>query len=195
MSSADVGVLGASAGRRGAGNGGGGGDDASDSAAEPTCLYDVYNSVSYAAYRESCGHFCASDIADGTTLTPALPTTLGLRVTGVGDLPLPLSEFHAKALKSNPNTRLVDQDSYHKVYSVDSRRVKIKNPAWAASLDSLVRTAAYKLGVKPECLSAKFDKMLLFEKVGEAIFVRHVAQWRLHVLLIREFCLCSYTAG
>lgn len=99
-SSADTGILGASAGLAA---GDGGGED------DSTCLFDVYESLSYSDYTGSCAF---SDIADGTTLTPALPTTLGLRVTGVGDLPLPLSDFHAKTLKSNPNTRVVEDGSY-----------------------------------------------------------------------------------
>ena len=76
-------------------------DDNSSFSVEPSSLYDVYSSLRYANYTGSC---CAADKADGTTLTPALPTTLGLRVTGVGDLPLPLSDWHAKTLKSNINT-------------------------------------------------------------------------------------------
>ena len=110
------------------------------------------------------GRCCASDKADGTTLTPTLPTTLGLRVTGVGDLALPLSEWHAKTLKSNTNTVEINNGSYHKAYTVDSKRVRIKNPVWKSSLEKLVQTVAYKLGVDPTKLTAELQSLLYMEK-------------------------------
>jgi len=128
---------------------------------EPSSLYDVYSSLNYANYTGSC---CASDKADGTTLTPALPTTLGLRVNGVGDLPLPLSDWHAKTLKSNRNTVKINNGTYHKSYTVDSNRIRIKNPTWTVSLEKLVKTVAYKLGVNPSKLSAELHSLLYMEK-------------------------------
>jgi len=128
---------------------------------EPSSLYDVYSSLNYANYTGSC---CASDKADGTTLTPALPTTLGLRVNGVGDLPLPLPDYHAKTLKSNKNTTKIDNGSYHKTYSINSKLIRIKNPTWTASFEKLVKTVAYKLGVNPSKLSAELHSLLYMEK-------------------------------
>ena len=124
-------------------------DDNSSYSVEPSSLYDVYSSLRYANYTGSC---CASDKADGTTLTPALPTTLGLRVNGVGDLPLPLSDWHAKTLKSNRNTVKINNGSYHKAYTIDSARLRIKNPVWKASLEKLVQC-----GVQTRCGSDKID--------------------------------------
>ena len=117
--------------------------------------------LGYANYTGSC---CAADKADGSTLTPALPTTLGLRVNGVGDLPLPLSDWHAKLLKQNRNTEKINNSSFHKTYSVDSKRVRIKNPNWDASLQKLVQTCAYKLGVDPAKLTAELHSLLFMEK-------------------------------
>ena len=138
-------------------------EDDENSYVEPSSLYDVYSSLNYANYTGSC---CASDKADGTTLTPALPTTLGLRVNGVGDLPLPLSDWHAKTLKSNRNTVKINNGTYHKSYTVDSNRIRIKNPTWEASLEKLVKTVAYKLGVDPSKLSAELHSLLYMEKGG-----------------------------
>ena len=44
---------------------------------EPTCRLEVHYSLCGVEFPR---YFCASDKADGTTLTTALPTTLGLRV-------------------------------------------------------------------------------------------------------------------
>ena len=136
-------------------------EDDENSYVEPSSLYDVYSSLNYANYTGSC---CASDKADGTTLTPALPTTLGLRVNGVGDLPLPLPDYQAKTLKSNKNTTKIDNGTYHKTYSINSKLIRIKNPTWTASLERLVKTVAYKLGVNPSKLSAELHSLLYMEK-------------------------------
>ena len=136
-------------------------DDNSSYSVEPSSLYDVYSSLRYANYTGSC---CAADKADGTTLTPALPSILGLRVNGVGDLPLPLSDWHAKTLKSNRNTVKINNGSYRKTYTVDSARVRIKNPTWKASLEKLVQTVAYKLGVDPTKLTAELHSLMYMEK-------------------------------
>ena len=139
-------------------------DDSSDlSEDEPQTLYDVHMGLKYAHYNWT-GSCCASDRADGTTTTPALPTTLGLRIDRVGDLPLPLSDFHARVLKSNRNSREIKEDSYHRVHSVASKRIHIHNPAWEKARNELVRTVAFKLGVLPDHLSAKLDMLLFMEK-------------------------------
>ena len=147
----DLGVLDAKAGGR----------DNSKVEEYPSSRGEIWECLEYINYTGSC---CASDKADGTTLTPALPTTLGLRVTGVGDLPLPLSDWHAKTLKSNINTVEINNGSYHKAYTVDSKRVCIKNPVWKSSLEKLVQTVAYKLGVDPTKLTAELQSLLYMEK-------------------------------
>jgi hypothetical protein len=139
-------------------------DDSSDlSEDEPQTLYDVHMGL-IIAHNNWTGSCCASDRADGTTTTPALPTTLGLRIDRVGDLPLPLSDFHARVLKSNRNSREIKEDSYHRVHSVASKRIHIHNPAWEKARNELVRTVAFKLGVLPDHLSAELDMLLFMEK-------------------------------
>ena len=85
-------------------------------------------------------------------------------MNGVGDLPLPLSDWHAKLLKQNHNTEKINNGSFHKTYSVDSKRVRIKNPNWDASIQKLVQTCAYKLGVDPAKLTAELHSLLFMEK-------------------------------
>ena len=158
VDAADVGILSADAAD----------DDSSatnDDDSEFSCRWDVFSSLHYANYTGSC---CASDKADGSALTPALPTTLGLRITGVGDIPLPISDGHAKALKSNANTQKINDDFYHNIYSVQSRRIRIKNPEWEESLAKLVKCVAFKLGVDPDHLVAELNTLLYFEK-GSAL--------------------------
>jgi hypothetical protein len=139
-------------------------DDSSDlSDDEPPTLYDVHMGLQYAHYK-GAGSCCASDRADGTTTTPALPTTLGLRIDRVGDLPLPLSEFHARVLKSNRNSSEIEDDSYHRVHSVASKRIHVHNPAWEKARSQLVRAVAFKLGRHPDYLTAKLEMLLLMEK-------------------------------
>ena len=85
-------------------------------------------------------------------------------MNGVGDLPLPLTDYQAKTLKSNKNTTKIDNGTYHKTYSINSKLIRIKNPTWEASLDKLVKTVAYKLGVNPSKLSAELHSLLYMEK-------------------------------
>ena len=127
----------------------------------PTNLFDVWEALEEVGYT---GTFVASDIADGSTLTPALPPAPGLRINGVGDIPLPLSDWHAKAIKSNRHTTRIPDGSYRKVHSVEGCRLRIKNPAWEDKFASFLQTVAYRLGVDPEKLSAKLDMLLLMEK-------------------------------
>lgn len=129
-----------------------------------TSLYDVHVNLQYVTSWSGAGSCCASDRADGTTTTPALPSTLGLRIDRVGDLPLPLSDFHAKLIKSNRNSREIEEKTHHGVHSVPSKRIHIHNPAWKVALEQMVRTVAYKLGVAPKFLSAELKMLLLMEK-------------------------------
>lgn len=163
MSFADVGIL--AAGRRrndtdgvaaALGAGGGGGEDdgrLNSYAVAPTCLFDVHESLSSTSHTGSC---CASGAR------AALPAAPGLRVAGVGDVPVPLSDLHWKVLKSNPSARVVEDESYHRVYSVDSRKAKIKNPAWDKSIKSLVKSVAYNL-------QARSGPGALVSEIGQAV--------------------------
>ena len=111
-------------------------DDTND---DPTDRWDVFENLNSASYRGSC---CAGDKADGTTTTPALPSTPGLRINNIGKIPLPVvSDSHAaKAIKSN--AWKIEDKSYHKVYQIEPHTMRIRNPAWEASLKNLVKTAA-----------------------------------------------------
>lgn len=131
-----------------------GGSAANDNDA-PTSRWDVYKAIHS---TDHCGSCSAADKCDGTTTTPTLPSTLGLRVNGIGDLPLPISDSHAKALKTN--AWKIKDDSFHKVYQVEPQKMKIENPVWDTSLAKLLKTAAYKMGVHPGHLSAELDSKL-----------------------------------
>jgi hypothetical protein len=126
-------------------------------------LYDVHVGLEVACYHNATGSCCTSGKAD------VLPTTLGLSIDGIGEkLSLPLSESHAKAIKSNSISQVIYDKSYHGVYSVPSASLHIRNPAWKAGFNKLLEKVAYKLGVDPNTLSAK-AKMLLYMEKGSRI--------------------------
>lgn len=50
------------------------------------------------------------------------------------------------------------------IYQVEEHCIDIQNPLWDASLSKLVKTAAFKLGIRPDELSAKLDMLLYMEK-------------------------------
>lgn len=50
------------------------------------------------------------------------------------------------------------------VYQVEEHSIDIQNPVWDASLTKLVRTVAFKFGIRPDDLSAKLDMLLYMEK-------------------------------
>ena len=108
---------------------------------------------------------CAADRADGTTTAPALPAAPGLYTTKIGKIPLPISVKHTKALKANAWKIRDASWSYHKVYQIKPRQMKIQNPAWDESLEQLVQTAAYKLGAHPVYLTAELDMLLYVDVV------------------------------
>ena len=64
--------------------------------------WDVYQSIEYGT--EHCGNCCYADIADGSTTSPALPSTVGLRISGVGNVPLPILGHQANKIKSMSTT-------------------------------------------------------------------------------------------
>eukprot|EP00985_Skeletonema_marinoi_P025616 scaffold18974_cov132-Skeletonema_marinoi.AAC.2 len=134
-------------------------DDASSVQEEPafTSRWNVYESIAYGT--DLCGNCCCADIADGSTTSPALPSTVGLRIGGVGNVPLPIGDEHANKIKSKFAKKKT-------LYEVENPQIKIDNPHWHASLEKLVKTAAYKLGVNPNLLSVELDKLVYMEKGG-----------------------------
>jgi hypothetical protein len=50
------------------------------------------------------------------------------------------------------------------VYQVEEHSIDIQNPIWDASLSKLVKTVAFKLGIRPADLTAKLDMLLYMEK-------------------------------
>eukprot|EP00984_Skeletonema_dohrnii_P014959 scaffold6403_cov128-Skeletonema_dohrnii-CCMP3373.AAC.10 len=63
-----------------------------------TSRRDVYGSMAHGT--DLCGNCCFGDIADGSTTSPVLPPIVGLRISGVGNVPLPISDEHAGKIKS-----------------------------------------------------------------------------------------------
>lgn len=158
---ADIGILANN-------NGNNSSDDASSessSSLDPiTSRWDVYESIEYGTTY--CGSCCYSDIADGTTTSPALPSIIGLRVSGVGKgtIPLSITDEHADKIKSKATKKKGAAGGA--VYEVDADKVKIQNPQWNAALEKLVQTVAYKLGVSPMYLSAELNGLVFMEKGG-----------------------------
>ena len=138
-------------------------------------LYDVHVGLFVACHDNGAGSCCASGRAN------ALPTTLGLRIDGIGNqipfidsigdqIPLPITDIHANAIKSNRISQVVQDKLYHKVYSVAPASIHIQNPAWkvVAPCSKLLQTVAYNLGVNPNTLTAEV-KMLLYMEKGSRI--------------------------
>ena len=159
MSTADIGVLVA---------------DKQESTAPPTTTnrYDVFHEI-----KKLCsdnvrgGRFCASDIISNgsavashsrscaSNVSHSLPNKqLGLHISGIGEISLPISSRQGKVIKSN--SWEIKNDSYKKVFQVEPEDITIQNPKWEAALNSLVDRVAYKLGVSPMDLSAELDMLL-----------------------------------
>ena len=133
-------------------------DDASSTEPKFTSRFDVYESIQYGV--DYCGNWCYADIADGSTASPALPSIIGLRISGVGNVPLPISEDHANEIKAR--AEIVEDDKY----VIGSGEIKIQHPQWDEKLNKLVETVAYKLGVNPSKLTAELEKLVYMEKGG-----------------------------
>lgn len=128
-------------------------------------LYDVHVGLFVACHDNGAGSCCASGRAD------ALPNILGLCIDGIGDqIPLPITDIQANAIKSKRISQVVQDKSYHKVYSVAPASIHIQNPAWkvVAPCSKLLQTVAYNLGVNPNTLTAEV-KMLLYMEKGSRI--------------------------
>eukprot|EP00985_Skeletonema_marinoi_P018966 scaffold10730_cov153-Skeletonema_marinoi.AAC.1 len=63
-----------------------------------TSRRDVYKSISTEYGTPHWGNCCYADIADGSTVSPALPSTVGLRISGVGNVPLPILGHQANKI-------------------------------------------------------------------------------------------------
>eukprot|EP00985_Skeletonema_marinoi_P002537 scaffold1048_cov135-Skeletonema_marinoi.AAC.8 len=138
---------------------------ASSASEEPefTSRFDVYESIEYGT--DYCGNFCCADIADGSTKSPALPSIVGLRISGVGNVPLPISDHHVSEIKKRAISE--EEEAGSGVYEIDASKIKIDNPMWGESLKKIVETVAFKLGVNPSFVTAaKLDKLIYMEKAG-----------------------------
>ena len=120
-----------------------------------TTRWDVYESMNGAS---QCGNWCYSDIANGSTSSPALPPIVGLRVSGVGNVPLPISDEHAEKIKS----KAIKSKT---VYTIDAAdNITIQHPQWDNSVEKLVATVAYKLGLDPGLLTTELEELIYMEK-------------------------------
>eukprot|EP00985_Skeletonema_marinoi_P021327 scaffold13012_cov136-Skeletonema_marinoi.AAC.2 len=136
-----------------------------------TSRFDVYESI--AQGFDNCGNCCYADIADGSTTSPAMPSTLGLRISGVGNVSLPVVDEQISKIKSSAThvagSKKRGEDGEKKIsslYEIRANKIKIQNPHFDHSIKKLVKTAAYKLGVSPYSLFAKLDKLIYMEKGG-----------------------------
>ncbi|KAK1741062.1 hypothetical protein QTG54_008314 [Skeletonema marinoi] len=129
-----------------------------------TSRRDVYGSMAHGT--DLCGNCCFGDIADGSTTSPALPPIVGLRISGVGNVPLPISDEHAGKIKSRITNEEKGGKKIISLYEIEACKIKLLNPMWNESLGNLLDTVAYKLGVNPSHLSARPKKLMYMEKGG-----------------------------
>ena len=157
------------------GSGSGSSDDDTDGeeeeeAADPTTTrWDIFQALQKVTVP---GSFCAGGCADGSsTITPSLPTTLGLRIAAASggnnkkikvDVSLPITDDHTQQLRAM--SWKVDDESYHNVRQIEPECIQIANPAWEAALADLVRTACFRLGVNPTSVRTELDMMLMFQR-------------------------------
>ncbi len=141
-------------------------DDASSMNEEPeifTSRFDVYESIECGI--DHCGNFCYAyaDIADGSTTSPALPSIVGLRISGVGNVPLPITDHQGNEIKR----RATSEEGNSGVYEIEASKIKIQHPQWGGSFKQLLDTVAFKLGgVNSSYLSAELDGLIFIEKGG-----------------------------
>jgi len=140
MSDADIGVL--------------TGDQQDEAATTATTRFDVFQEI------EKCNNNCIRGGSPcAANVSHSLPNKqLGLHISGIGEISLPISSRQGKAIKSN--SWEIKNDSYNKIFQVEPEDITIQNPKWEAALNSLVKTVAYKLGVSPMDLSVELDMLL-----------------------------------
>ena len=133
--------------------------------AEPTATtrWDVFQAMQKVTMQKVTipGDFCAGGCADGSSNTPSLPTTLGLRIVAV-DVSLPITEDQTQQLRAM--SWKVDDESYHNVRGIEPGCITIANPAWEAALADLTRTVCLRLGVNPTSVRTVLDMLLMFHK-------------------------------
>ena len=127
-----------------------------------TSRRDVYGTM--AESTAFCGNCSYADIADGSTTSPALPPIIGLRINGVGNIALPISDHHGEEIKKRAINN--EEHTSRGVYEIGADKIKIQNPQWGKSLGELLRTVAFKLGVNPRHLSALAKTLTLMEQGG-----------------------------
>lgn len=128
----------------------------------PSCSrWDVLRALAGARDGGVRGGVSASDRADGTTASPALPAAPDLRVEGVGDVSLPVVAGDARADAIEACAARCDGSRGGGVHRIDPGRVRIRNPAWGAALERVATTAGYKLGFQPARLTAELDSELV----------------------------------
>mmetsp|Transcript_17161 Transcript_17161/g.26881 ORF Transcript_17161/g.26881 Transcript_17161/m.26881 type:complete len:958 (-) Transcript_17161:146-3019(-) len=120
---------------------------------------DVYNALKNAKF---IGSSSFGGKADGTMTIPALPPMSGLFVHDIGRISLPIAPSQANTLKAH--SWKTNDDVFTNIYQVEAHSIDIQNPFWDASLSKLVKTVAFKFGIRPDNLSAKLDMLLHMEK-------------------------------
>ena len=125
--------------------------------ASSSSRWDVFSALYDATRNNLAGRCCAAGRADGTAAAPALPAAPGLSVGGVGRIPLPIAGATPAANVIMAHAWEVEDKSYHRTFQIEPRQLRIHNPAWETSLKQVVKTAAYKLGLDPDKLTAKLD--------------------------------------
>jgi len=91
-----------------------------------TSRRDVYGSMAHGT--DLCGNCCFGDIADGSTTSPVLPPIVGLRISGVGNVPLPISDEHAGKIKSRITNEEKGGKKISSLYEIDASKIKLQNP-------------------------------------------------------------------
>ena len=128
--------------------------DHQESTATTTTRFDVFQEI-----KNLCNDNVRGGSPCASSRSPSLPDKqLGLHISGIGEISLPISSRQGKAIKST--CWEIKNDSYKKVFQVEPEDITIQNPKWEAALDSLVETVAYKLGVSPMALTADLDMCL-----------------------------------
>eukprot|EP00984_Skeletonema_dohrnii_P030785 scaffold22545_cov107-Skeletonema_dohrnii-CCMP3373.AAC.1 len=120
---------------------------------------DVYNALENAKF---IGSSSFAGKADGTKTIPALPPMSGLFIHDIGRISLPITPSQAKTLKAN--SWKTNDDVFTNIYQVEEHSIDIQNPLWDSSISKLIKTVAFKLGIRPDDLSAKLDMLLYMEK-------------------------------
>ena len=139
--------------------------------AKPTSLQDVFEAISKVEH---------AGMSSGSGLAPSLPSAPGLHVTGVGEIPLPLTEVYANLLKNEAEqaphgqgSKTVLDLSIRNTLQIDPTKVSIMNPSWESGLESLKKQAVetLNLSIDPKLVRIELYKLLIYESGG--FFKKH----------------------